>query len=146
MKQTIKDLSNALESIRKDQKWIPMLEEQLENAVYFRRINMSDCRDVNADKKENEMKASKFSTVTGNLTAELQAPENRQTTRKGQNDPKPSSWPVLYIIFFNFPEQIFKLTEALRLSEEENQALKQDVKDSRHEKGIIMNLCMRQSE
>ncbi|PIC48242.1 hypothetical protein B9Z55_007295 [Caenorhabditis nigoni] len=32
MKQTIKDLSNALESIRKDQKWIPMMEEQLENA------------------------------------------------------------------------------------------------------------------
>ncbi|CAO4366895.1 unnamed protein product [Caenorhabditis nigoni] len=32
LKQTIKDLSTALESIRKDQKWIPMLEEQLEDA------------------------------------------------------------------------------------------------------------------
>ncbi|CAO4366892.1 unnamed protein product [Caenorhabditis nigoni] len=32
MKQTIKDLSNALESIRKDQKWISMMEKHLEDA------------------------------------------------------------------------------------------------------------------
>ncbi|PIC48248.1 hypothetical protein B9Z55_007297 [Caenorhabditis nigoni] len=32
MKQTIKDLSTALESMRRDQKWIPMMEEQLEDA------------------------------------------------------------------------------------------------------------------
>ncbi|CAO4364283.1 unnamed protein product [Caenorhabditis nigoni] len=32
MEQTIKDLSTALESLRQDQKWIPMMEEQLEDA------------------------------------------------------------------------------------------------------------------
>ncbi|CAO4366894.1 unnamed protein product [Caenorhabditis nigoni] len=33
MNQTIKDLSTALESMRRDQKWIPMMEEQLEDAA-----------------------------------------------------------------------------------------------------------------
>ncbi|PIC48252.1 hypothetical protein B9Z55_007298 [Caenorhabditis nigoni] len=62
LKQTIKDLSTALESMRRDQKWIPMMEEQLEDAD----------NQLESEKSARKLESEEMTAKIGKLSEEFQ--------------------------------------------------------------------------
>ncbi|PIC21559.1 hypothetical protein B9Z55_026349 [Caenorhabditis nigoni] len=62
MKQTIKDLSTVLECMRRDQKWIQMLEEQLEDAD----------KQLESEKSARKLESEEMTAKIGKLNEELQ--------------------------------------------------------------------------